>query len=235
MMITQVYAIWINTRIMAQYLSELSAYGDLLAGGITLIVMLLIFRFKFNFSVLSDLWQYAAMVGGLLLAAIIGLWGGEFRQIELATNSDINWALWMGLGLLVAPFHNAMYFQREEHTTSMRPYWIHTTAFGLYMLLVGITGFVGGAWPGILISIIIIAIATSSQDSAVAAMQYLVKDKTTVAVCLVILIFWPLSRTAPALKVWELYQIARIFIVLPLIVYYWRWGRSTTKPAKNIS
>jgi len=234
LMITQIYAIWINTRIMAQYLSTGTIYGDLLAGMVTLVVMLATFKGKLHFSILSDQWQYAVMVIGLTVVAILGYKNGDIRFIKMAANSDLGWGLWMGAGILMAPFHNAMYFQREEQTTSFRPYWIHTAAFGLYMLLVGITGIFDYKWSNILTSIIIIAITTSSQDSAVAAMQYLIGDKWTVIICLVLLLSWPLSRTAQAINVWELYQTARIFIILPLIIYYWRWGRSIKKLRKHI-
>ena len=148
LMVTQIYAIWINTRIMAQYLS-FTAYGDLIAGLITFVVMLATFKGKLHFSILSDQWQYAAMVIGLGIVAVLGYRSGDIRFVKMAANSDLGWGLWMGAGILMAPFHNAMYFQREELTTNLKPYWIHTAAFGLYMLLVGLTGVLDYKWSNI--------------------------------------------------------------------------------------
>jgi hypothetical protein len=227
LMVTLVYAIWINTRIMADYFNEFSQYPALWAGLISAAIIVLTFIGKFKFSVISDQWQYLIMILGLLLAFIIGVNSNVIREFELIKDTGTNniiWAFNMGLGLLVAPFHNAMYYQREEYTKSMRPYYIHLILFAFYMLLVGLTGVFNSLYSTIIINIIIIAISTSSIDSAVAAMQYLIKEKLTIIICILVLAFWPISRTASALKVWEIYQIARIFIILPIIIYYWRAG-----------
>lgn len=232
LIVTLIYMLWFNAKIMAQHISAVTPHGGLIAGAITLAVLMATFRGGFRYAVLSDQWQYLAMVAGLAVVLVLGLKNGTVIPLPSSTGGDLWWGLWVGLGMLVGPFHNATHYQREGYTRSMRPYWIHTAAFGAYMALVGITGTIDYKWSDILTCLIIVAVTTSSQDSAIAAMQYLFGHKRALAICAAAFILWPISRTTQAATIWEWYQTARIFIVLPLIIYYWRWGKSTRQPVR---
>lgn len=220
----QIFCIWINIKIMGAYV------GNRWATVITIIVFVLTYLYKFPFSVESDQWQYAAMVGALLLIVLTGN-----RDIRVTANlpADIKWLVPACLGLLAGPFIDGQQFQRAKETKSIKPWIIGSVGFGAYLLLVFISHSTTSHLSNVLISITIIAVATSTLDSCIASLQDLTSDTWAIVISLSALAVWPLFLSKTATQIWAWYATARIFIVIPMIAYTireekrWKSGKKT--------
>jgi hypothetical protein len=208
----QIFSIWINVKIMAMFV------GDIPASIIATIFFILTYKYGFRFSLNSDQWQYLVMVLGLILVISFG----EYENPFIAGNS-INWAIWGGTGLLAGPFLDGQHFQRASKARSIKPFIIASIAFGLYLTLVYFAAYYNNGIAGILMVLIVIAVATSTLDSCIASMQYLTNNRTTVIISILALIIWPVFKTKTAVEIWSIYAIGRIYIVVPMILWVtWR-------------
>jgi len=212
MLIMQIWAIWINVKIMAMFV------GDIPATIIAAVFFFLTYKYGFNFSLNSDQWQYLIMIVGLILVIVLGKHENNFVM-----GNNINWAIWGGIGLLTGPFIDSQHFQRASKAKSIKPFIIASIAFGLYLTLVYLAAYFNNGIAAILMALIVIAVSTSTLDSCIASLQYLTNNKLTIIISVLALIIWPIFKTRTAVEIWSIYGIGRIYIVIPLIILtVWR-------------
>ncbi|MBW2084455.1 MAG: hypothetical protein JRI54_00265 [Deltaproteobacteria bacterium] len=221
----QIFCIWINIRIMATYI------GNGWATTVATIIFLLTYKYKFKFSVESDQWQYLAMVGGLVLVILTGKFNLNVLNYQPV---NVSWVVSACIGLMAGPFLDGQQFQRAERIKGVNPWLLASLAFGLYLSLVFFAFLSQGAISQILFAIIIIAVATSTLDSCIAALQDLSGDILAVVISVAALFSWPLFATKTATQIWTWYATARIFIVMPMILYT-VWGYRRWNNGKKIS
>lgn len=151
--------------------------------GIGLIVVLYIHRKGFRGSIITDTGQYIVQVGGVLSIIVVGLIYGTQADVQwLTMEGDTFWWLRISfIAMLFAILTHGQQWQRMESFTDDRDRIIASlyggAFFGLYMVLVSIAGllFDGSLLLSIIFFIIVLAVATSSIDSAVAALQWLLE------------------------------------------------------------
>jgi len=214
MLIIQIFAIWINTKIMYDFISN-----PYIATVIALIVITTTLKYKFEFSLKSDQWQYLIMILGLLIVVL----SGNYVNKNIILGNGINWALWGGICLLTGPFLDSQQFQRASKSKSIKPFIIGSISFAVYLILVLLAYIYNSG--SILLTTIVIAVATSTIDSSVASLQYLTSDFKAGFISIAALITWPVFMTNTAAEIWSWYASGRVFIVIPLIilgVYYER-------------
>lgn len=211
MTVIQIFAIWINFKIMAAYTSVT------IAAIISVLLFLCVFRWGFRFSVDSDMWQYAMMIGGLLLVIAFGT--QTTSEYVSLTTTNIKWALFSALGLLAGPFLDAQQYQRAKAASSIKPFIIGSAAFGFYLSLVYAAYCYGvSTASAILLAVIVIAVATSTLDSCVASLQHITGTRLAVVISLGALVTWWLVDNSTVSEFWFMYATARIYIVVPLIL-----------------
>lgn len=212
MVIIQIFAIWINIKIMYDFIENYY-----IATIIAFIVIALTLKYKFKFSLESDQWQYLIMIIGLILVILTG--NKTIKAINMG--SSINWALWGGICLLAGPFLDGQQFQRANKARNLKPFLVASLSFAIYLVLVLFAYFVNA--NSILLSIIVIAVSTSTIDSAVASMEYIAGNENAKMFAITALGTWPFFMTNTAAEIWGWYASGRVFIVIPLIimgVYY---------------
>ncbi|MDD4972575.1 MAG: hypothetical protein PHT07_24350, partial [Paludibacter sp.] len=162
MTIIQIFAIWVNMKAMIQYSNV--CIGCVVA----LVIILLTLKYKFPFSVDSDQWQYLIMTLGCFVFAFIS--GFEQPEIKHGESYDmILWGIWGGIALISGPFLDAQHLQRAKVSRSIRPFIIASASFGIYMIGVFVLYLSGTLVAKIYITIIVMAVATSTIDSAIAS------------------------------------------------------------------
>lgn len=215
----QVFCVWINVKIMAAYV------GPMWASVAALVTFLLTYRWKLPYSVGSDQWQYAAMVGALALIFASGR-----RDMSVLTSMPVNpkWLIPACVGLACGPFIDGQHFQRAE-LMAMRGWIIGSLAFGIYLSLVFLAYVTRSALASAMLAVTVIAVATSTLDSSVASLQDLIGDRWAIVVSMAAFLSWPLFESRTAVQIWTWYATGRIFVVVPMIVYAvreaWRHGR----------
>lgn len=219
MAIIQLFAIWINIKIMYDFL-----FDPVIPLVLALGIIILTIENKFRFSVESDQVQFMIMMIGLL--AVIRFGKSEW-ETKLVMGADYNWALWGGICLLAGPFLDAQHFQRAEKAENIRPFLIGSITFGVYLSLV-LAAFMINQ-KSIILIVIVIAVATSTIDSAVASLQYLTGNFVAGILSIVALLTWPLFMTNTAAEIWSWYASGRVFIVIPLIILGVYYGRTEEK------
>jgi hypothetical protein len=212
MLIVQVFAIWINIKIMYDFIGN-----PYIATTIALLVIALTLKYKFKFSLESDKWQYLIMVIGLAAVVLTG----NFDLKNVTVGNNISWALWGGICLLTGPFLDGQQFQRANKAKSIKPFLIGSLTFAIYLSLVFLAYFSNR--ESLLLTIIVIAVATSTIDSSVASLQYLTNENIAGFISIFALLTWTLFMTNTAAEIWSWYGSGRVFIVIPMIilgVYY---------------
>jgi len=217
----QVFAIWINFKIMAVYTSVYIAMI------ISILLFICVFVWGFRFSLESDTWQYLIMVSGLAIVILSGT--KTSPDAVLLTNENLKWAIIGAVGLLTGPFLDAQQLQRAKTATSLKPFAISATVFGFYLALVLIAASYAAGASAILLAIIVVAIATSTLDSCVASLQHIAGNRLAIVVSLFALMSWRVMESPSISEFWFMMATARIYIVVPLIlIAVWcKHGRKT--------
>lgn len=205
----QIFCIWINVKIMGSYIGNTSSTL------ITLVVFILTYLYRFPFTIKSNFWQYATFISALALIIITG----KASSVQLASEPiNLSWVIPACLGLMAGPFLDGQQHQRAQETDSIKPWMIGSACFGFYLFLVFLTFFANSPFSRILLAITIIAVATSTLNSSVSALQNLAGNKWAIIISLTALVFWPLFLNNTAVQIWTWYATGRIFVVIPMIV-----------------
>lgn len=240
----QVFAMWMNMQAMYEILSGRIAFEVVglvppavavaFSIVVALVIFMLIYRFGFYGSTISDQFQYALQMVFLLtilaLALASGL--GEFTPIKIGSSwEDIRWALTVGLGLVAGPFLDGMQWERLEHVSQGRRIRVGVQAsllFAAYMALVALAATVlsgGSALFVMLLFATSFMVCSSSLDGTVAAKQYLFRrlgrSKNVAAVLSVATIAaWPFINAIGAVGLQTIYSTARLYLWVIMLVWF---------------
>lgn len=197
---------------------------------LSLAILVFIYKYGLRGSVLTDLGQYIAQIIAVGLLAVLSISISNFtinQNLELITADGINWVFPLGfLGILFGAFTDPMMLERFEHKkNSIKLGLLGGFWFGIYMLLVVITGlfFKPTLILGILLLFVIIAVATSTLDSAFSSIQYSTKrlgiGKTPgLILAFIAIITWPYLMGLGMSKIWSIYASYRWKIVVFMII-----------------
>jgi hypothetical protein len=223
MVIIQLFCIWINVRIMADFIGQWwAAFAALLTFGLT-------YRWRLSYSVASDRWQYAVMLGALAAVTWIGRHGAA---VPPAVPLDVRWLTPAVAGLLAGPLLDGQQFQRAELMT-MRGWLVAGGSFAVYMALVYGAYAAHGAATTVLLAVVIVAVSTSTLDSCVASLQDLVGDRVTIALSLMAFATWRVFEHQTAIQIWSWYAMGRVFVVVPMVVFVIWEARSSWKNGRK--
>jgi hypothetical protein len=184
---------------------------------LTIVLAVFIYRRGFAGSVATDLGQYALQIAGCLAIIALALVSTVERP-AVATSGvgDVRWALWGGLGLLSGPFLDAQQWQRFDAGSARAALW-GGLWFGVYLALVAVVAvYLGAATPllSVLLLVVVLAVATSTIDSASAAFQYLLGNRRRALVVGVgAALAWPIVVDVGIVSLWTYYASARAVVV----------------------
>lgn len=244
MLAVQVFAAWMNMQAMYEILSGRIAFEIVglvppavavaFSLAVAFMIFLLIYRFGFYGSTISDQFQYALQMVFLLtilaLAFVFGL--GEFTPVKVGSSwADIRWALTVGLGLVAGPFLDGMQWERLEHVSQGRRIRVGVMAsllFGAYMILIGLTATVmngGSALFVVLLFVTSFMVCSSSLDGTVAAKQYLFRNlgqskNVAAALSVATIVAWPYINKIGAVGLQTIYSTGRLYMWVAMLVYF---------------
>ncbi len=197
---------------------------------LSLAILLFIYKYGLRGSVLSDLGYYSLQIFAVVSLAVFSMLISSFTinpSLQLITETGIKWVFPLGLlGIITGVFTDPMMWQRFEQKEDQIKlslwggFW-----FGLYMIFVVLTGlfFKPTLFLGILLLIVIFALAASTIGSATAAIQYLTKKigigKTSgLIIALAAIITWPYLMDLGMAKIWNIYAGYRWKVVTGMII-----------------
>lgn len=197
---------------------------------LSLAILLFIYKYGLRGSVLSDLGYYSLQIFAVVLLAISSFIISNFTinpNLQLLTEVGIKWVFPLGLlGIITGVFTDPMMWQRfEQKENQIRLSLWGGFWFGLYMIFVVLTGlfFKPTLFLGILLLVVIFALAVSTIGSAIASMQYLTKKigvgkATGLIIALIAIIIWPYLMEFGMAKIWNIYAGYRWKVVTGMIV-----------------
>ncbi|MCG2700512.1 hypothetical protein L6274_05690 [Candidatus Parcubacteria bacterium] len=197
---------------------------------LSLTILLFIYKYGLRGNVLSDLGYYCLQIFAVVLLAVSSVIISNFTinpNSQLITEAGIKWVFPLGLlGIITGVFTDPMMWQRFEQKENQIKlslwggFW-----FGLYMIFVVLTGlfFKPTLFLGILLLIVIFALAVSTIGSAIDAMQYLTKKigigkAMGLIIALIAIITWPYLMELGMAKIWNIYAGYRWKVVTGMIV-----------------
>jgi len=245
MFLLQGFAILINQQLLFEGLTggvdiEISpllstAPATIVSVVVALLLVTFINRTLLAGSLFTDYGQYALQLGGvaLLLAVAAYSSGGAVAQsVGTSTLSDVQWAVWVGLGLLVGPSMDAMQFQRIEQVCPAHRFRAAVYGggfFGAYLALVGLAALFiqpDAVLVTFTFMVVVLSITTSTVDSASAAMHRLAPRKIAVGVGASVALGWPLLTSVGVTSIFTVYSSGRVFVVSGVLLYllalWWR-------------
>src|SRR3989344_795054 len=197
---------------------------------LSLAILLFIYKYGLRGSVLSDLGYYSLQISGVVLLAVSSIIISNFTinpNLQLITEAGIKWVFPLGLlGIITGVFTDPMMWQRfEQKEDQIKLSLWGSFWFGLYMIFVVLTGlfFKPTLFLGILLLIVIFALATSTIGSEIAAMQYLTKKiaigKTPgLIIAFIAITTWPYLMELGMAKIWNIYAGYRWKVVASMLV-----------------
>lgn len=197
---------------------------------LSLIILFVIYKYGLRGSVLTDLGYYTLQIFSVVLLAGLSMIVSNFTinsNLQLVTSEGIGWVFPLGfLGIVSGVFTDPMMWQRfeqKEKTIKLSlwgGFW-----FGIYMFFVVLTGlfFKPTLLLGILLLIVIFALAVSTIGSAVASIQYLTKKigfgKTPgLILALTGVVAWPYLMDIGMANIWGIYAGYRWKVVTGMLV-----------------
>jgi len=196
----------------------------------SLAILLFIYKYGLRGSALSDLGYYSLQIFAVVLLAVSSVIISNLTinpSLQLLTEVGIKWVFPLGLlGIITGVFTDPMMWQRfEQKEDQIKLSLWGSFWFGLYMIFVVLTGlfFKPTLFLGILLLIVIFALATSTIGSAIAAMQYLTKKigigKTPgLIIAFIAITTWPYLMELGMAKIWNIYAGYRWKVVASMLV-----------------
>lgn len=205
---------------------------------IGLFVVWYIHKGGLRMSVLTDIGQYAVQLLAVIFLAVAGYIIGVEKNFLWVQPGGLEWARVGFLGILCGALSIGHQWQRfssiKEESILRTSLWAGFF-FGIYMLFVGLTGlfFTKHIVLGIGFLITMLALATSSIDSGVAGLQYVlgrfkIKPFYASILAVLIIICWPFIVGSTGItKLWTIMALIRspviyLFIVLTILVTFAR-------------
>lgn len=233
MVAIQVFAYWMNMQAAFEAATggidietvAIAAETPAAVGVVAVAVGLSLFIYRAGLpgSIATDVGQFAVQVGACaaIVAAAVAL-GVPMRTVPATGTGEVPWVVWAALGLLAGPFLDAQQWQRMERARSSRPAWWAGAWFGGYMVAVGAAGLVLSRATPLLSALflaVVVAIATSTIDSAAAALQRLSSRRWALAIGVAAAVAWPAVRPLGVVDLWTVYASGRVVVVAGLLAY----------------
>jgi len=197
------------------------------AMGIGISIVFYIHRYGFRGSVLTDIGQYAVQLVAVFLLAVTAIALGDSTDLPLVTEKGESWWLFGFFGIFVGALSHFQQHQRFEslgNSNNLRIGLWGGFFFGLYMSLVFVSGFFfsNHFLLGFLYLIVILAVATSTMDSAVAGMQriavkFYLPYWVGSLVALITVILWPLMQGKTLDSLFNIMASVRLPILITLV------------------
>jgi hypothetical protein len=239
--ILQIFVLWVNT----QAIFEISSGGidlqttvlmsptqaTIFAIGTGLFFAFFIHRYGLSGSMSTDILQYIVQAGtvALLIVAALVL-GLEFGGADVP-NSSLTQMLFVasfGVGHLFSPLYSAQLWQRMEKVDGdnriRAGLWggFFYSSYQIGVLIVALFAFTESPILTILLLVSVLAITTSTYDSAVAALQWLLNSRRRALVLAVVtLVSWPFFKQIGLVSIFSFYAWARTPAGLLLLVFLW--------------
>lgn len=194
-----------------------------LAMGVGFFFIGLIHKYGLPGSISTDLYQYIVqLVGCLLIIGLALVWNIEGATVPASSPGQMTTALWLGIGLLGGPMFGAQQWQRirevDEDKQARAGLW-GGLFFGVYLVAVYFVGILLGSGSAVLSAILLITVlgvTTSTIDSATAALQMLLGNRTAgTAVAALAVVAWPAVQSLGIVALFG--YIFRISAVLFLV------------------
>lgn len=234
MLLIQIFAFWLNQQVIfaaASGTDDIANYpllAEPVAMGGTMVLALgiafFIHRYGFPASVSTDVMQYTAQFGGclIIIAAALSL-GLDPGGLPAATFDGYTWAVWAMFGLLAGPPMDAQQHQRAEQAGSaFRAGLWGGVWYGIYAAAVAGVGLALGTYSpfiAILFLLTVVAVTTSTIDSAAAALQRIFpKQWMALAVAVGAVITWPLVSVLGIVGIWSIYAGGRLFVFIGILL-----------------
>jgi len=223
----QIFSMWINMQaifLAAQWFGMGDQAAMLMMVGVG-VVWVVVFTFGgLAWSVFTDSWQWAVIYVGVVVMLVSDyvVLDPQFAAIGKGLG-EIDWAVWGGIGLLAGPFLDMQQWQRADRLRGKRDDWrayrIGGALFAVYMVGIGALGVLEQSMiSGMILLIVVLAVSTSTIDSAVAAQQRIAGKRWGFVVMMAAAVSWPLLREMNITTMWMLYASSRVFIVAAMLV-----------------
>lgn len=242
--ILQIFVLWVNTQAIFEISSGgidlettalmTSTQATVFAIGTGLFFAFFIHRYGLSGSMSTDIIQYLVQVGGvaLLIVAALAL-GLEFGGADVP-NSSLTQMLFVasfGVGHLFSPLYSAQLWQRiekvDEDHRIRAGLWggVFYASYQIGVLIVALFAFTESPIFTILLLVSVLAVTTSTYDSAVSALQWLLNSRRRALVLSVVtLISWPFFQRIGIVGIFSFYAWARTpagLLLLLFLGYLW--------------
>ncbi len=214
---------------------EFATYSFIEGNSLLTVIILLglflvwfIHKYGFRGSVLTDNWQYGIQLGGVIILAVCAFFLGSGVSVEAFKPGGADWALFGFAGVLAGPFLAGQQWERINAIPREIAFKVYSMAgllFGIYMAFVFIAGlyFTKHILLGAILVVIVLAIATSTIDSAISAMQFIVRKfglsyKVGSLLALVSILSWPIVSDLGVVRIWNTMAGWRLPTVISLVI-----------------
>ena len=244
--ILQIFVLWVNTQAIFEITSggiDLQTAALLtptqataFAIGTGLFFAFFIHKYGLSGSMSTDIIQYAVQAGGvgLLIVAALVL-GLEFGGANVP-NSSLSQMLFVasfGVGHLFSPLYSAQLWQRiekvDEDDRIRAGLWggFFYASYQIGVLIIALFAFTESPVFTILLLMSVLAVTTSTYDSAVSALQWLLNSRRRALVLAVVtLVSWPFFKQIGIVGIFSFYAWARtpagLFLLLFLGYLWWK-------------
>jgi len=182
-----------------------------------------------RFSVLTDIAQYTVQVIGVVLLVVLGFFiGGLNESIHYIEPGGIEWAKIGFLGIITGVLGTGHQWQRfsaiKEKNILKTSLW-GGAFFAVYMCFVGLAGlfFVQNIVLGTIFLVTMLALASSSIDSAMAGLEYItqkfrLKGYWASLAAVLFVLSWPFMLKSGMTELWTFMAKIRLAVVIGLIL-----------------
>jgi Na+/proline symporter len=249
MTVMQFFITWVNMQaifMVSEKLGMSPLAGKVLAIGIGLFFILMVFKGGLELSIFTDFWQWAIMYVGVISIVIIGfLTGVGTNTVSLLMNgtSDILpnggsvphviWAIYGGASLLCGGFIDLQQWQRAKVAIREGQEKAFIIGGALFAIYIGIIGFMAHFQFSYIMTLILMVVAimvtSSTLDSAGAAFQEIGGNKIGAVLGILAVLSWQFVYSIGIINIWNYYATFRLVIVAVMIVTVLIWTHVENK------
>lgn len=209
------------------------ALSVVIAGAITSVFVLWMFRHGLKTSIITDNWQGWITLGSITVAIVYCLATNvPTHELPSSANPDWLWFLWTTCVYTSAIIADLQHWRRAELDESKYAFYWATGIFGVLMALVAALGCFNIPWEVRLMLIIpVLGLATSTIDSVAVALHECVNKYVGTALAMVIVCFWWILLDHKAIQVWNYHGAIRCVdavMIIALSAYWWYTRKKKT-------
>lgn len=208
----------INTVLCRLGCPPIASYAAASAVGV--IFTLWMYKKGLPTSIKTDVVQYGIAIGGMALAAVVGVASGAEPAVRAVSSApDILWGIWSGCVLLSGPIGDLQHWQRGELPNGPKAYLAAAGVFAVFLALdFLLSGFVFTPAMNAILIAIVLSVTSSTIDSIAVAMHELGGKKVGTAVLLAVCLGWGALVSVGVLSLWSHLGIPRVAFAVALVV-----------------